>query len=92
MRSLPFGRVNCQGKKQQVIHNMLVFSSHKISNSNYGSAYNCAICHQSFVNPSNLVKHVEFIHEPELSPEKSRDGVKPEETDPIDKENVDPGK
>ena len=70
---------------------MKVYSSHQISNSDYGAAYNCAICYQSFINPANLVKHVEFVHEPELSPEKSSVGLIPKEKDPIEKENVDPG-
>ena len=55
------------------------------------AAYNCAICHQSYIDPANLVKHVEFVHEPELSPEKSSVGLIPKEKDPIEKENVDPG-
>ena len=70
---------------------MKVYSSHKISKSDYGSAYNCALCYQSFINPANLVKHVEFVHEPELSPEKSSVGLIPKEKDPVNKENVDPG-
>ena len=32
-----------------------------------------------------------FVHEPELSPDKSSVGLIPKEIDPIDKENVDPG-
>ena len=70
---------------------MKVYSSHRILESNYGTAYNCAICYQSFINPAHLVKHVEFVHEPELSPEKSSVGLIPKEKDPIEKENVDPG-
>ena len=54
-------------------------------------AYACAICQKLFLNPAHLVKHVEIVHEPELSPEKSSVGLIPKEKDPIDKENVDPG-
>ena len=38
---------------------------------NMKKSYSCAICKKSFIDPANLVKHVEFIHEPELSPIKS---------------------
>ena len=51
-------------------------------------SYSCAICKKSFLDPANLVKHVEFIHEPELSPIKSSDGsLAKKEKDPVNNEN-----
>ena len=53
---------------------------------NMKKSYSCAICKKSFLDPAKLVKHVEFIHEPELSPIKSIDGSKAKK-DPINDEN-----
>ena len=51
-------------------------------------SYSCAICKKSFLDPAKLVKHVEFIHEPELSPIKSSAGsMAKKEKDPINNEN-----
>ena len=51
---------------------------------NMKKSYSCAICKKSFLDPANLVKHVEFIHEPELSPIKSSSGsMAKKEKDPI---------
>ena len=51
-------------------------------------SYSCAICKKSFIDPANLVKHVEFIHEPEMSPIKSSSGsMAKKEKDPINNEN-----
>ena len=53
---------------------------------NMKKSYSCAICKKSFLDPAKLVRHVEFIHEPELSPIKSSDGSKAKK-DPINDEN-----
>jgi hypothetical protein len=54
-------------------------------------SYLCAICKKSFLDPANLVKHVEFIHEPELSPIKSSVGsIAKKEKDPINNGPVAP--
>ena len=51
-------------------------------------SYSCAICKKSFLDPAKLVKHVEFIHEPELSPIKSSVGsMAKKEKDPTNNEN-----
>ena len=55
---------------------------------NMKKSYSCAICKKSFIDPANLVKHVEFIHEPEMSPIKSSSGsMAKKEKDPINNEN-----
>ena len=55
---------------------------------NMKKSYSCAICKKLFIDPANLVKHVEFIHEPDLSPIKSSAGsLAKKEKDPINNEN-----